>query len=132
VLLLICSTPDYITPDAPQIPSCLESDKVRRFCFEAIYIFCFISILVLVNVHFVIIKFLFLIQENVCPKSPEKSTIARSKRYKRGFLSYTILIYIFFLFRNILFIYQTMANLRFVNYECSYLINETFFIKKIS
>ncbi|KAJ3683327.1 hypothetical protein LUZ60_013554 [Juncus effusus] len=42
-------TPDYITPDAPQIPSCLQ------FGEESV----------------------------ACPKSPEKSTVSRNKRYKR-------------------------------------------------
>lgn len=87
----VCSTPDYITPEMPQVANEFDDDdKVGKMVFYSLFLSVGISYIIYASAVVVCCRvelhcLLGSVQENIpCPKSPEKSANPRSKRYRTG------------------------------------------------
>lgn len=76
---MLCSTPDYITPNEAPIPKTLDRNEVN-FCVDNLY--SWIGDLRSVKA-LVLIVYMFL-QEDACPKSPEKIKTVKAKKQMQG------------------------------------------------
>lgn len=78
---MVCSTPDYITPECQNLFNNLDGNKVMT---QGLQVFADIFFVVILF-YFFLCDALFLSQENIpCPASPEKLKPTKSKRLKQG------------------------------------------------
>jgi len=77
---MVCSTPDYITPECQNVFNNLDGNKVLIDGLQG-----FVAIFFVVILFYFLCDLLFLTQENIpCPASPEKLKPTKSKRLKQG------------------------------------------------
>ena len=88
-LTSIFSTPDYITPETPQVANEFDEDEVERLrFFSPFWVWVFVIPVIVWWVEFSSISpkclpdFVFVQENTPCPKSPKKSANHRSKVYR--------------------------------------------------